>query len=105
MFDEISPKRANLLYNSSLMKQNVIVLDFDGLLTYPGFGDRILKPLIDQEREFWFWTHNLRDSVTHALEKMGFAMLAQYPRIIDREIFSLWITRIEGIAAMLGSGN
>lgn len=29
------------------MKKNVIVLDFDGLLTYPGFGDRILKPLID----------------------------------------------------------
>ena len=87
------------------MKQNVAVLDFDGLLTYPGFGDRILKPLINQERQFWFWTHNLRDSVTHALEKMGFARLAQDARIIDREIFSLWITRIEGIAGMLRSEN
>ncbi len=87
------------------MKQNVIVLDFDGFLSYPGFGDRILKPLIDQQREFWFWTHNLRESVTHALEKMGFAALAQDVKIIDREIFTLWITRIEGIASMLGSEN
>lgn len=32
-------------------------------------------------------------------------MLAQDARIIDREIFNLWVTRIEGIVSMLGSEN
>ena len=87
------------------MKQNVIVLDFDGLLTYPGFGDRILKPLIDQEREFWFWTLNHRGSVEKTLGKMGFADNAQNQRIIDWEAFNLWISRMIRINEMLESGD
>lgn len=86
-----------MLYNSSFMKQNVLVLDFDGLVSYPGFGDRVLKPLIEQRRPFWFWTYNHRENVKPVLVRMGFPDLAQDRRIIDQEIFASWDSRIQRI--------
>lgn len=65
------------------MKQNVIVLDFDGLFSYPDFKTRVLEPLVEQEREFAIWTFNYEENVRLKLERMGLPDLTRHARIID----------------------
>ncbi len=77
------------------MKQNVVVLDFDGLLAYPGFRTKVLDPLIEQGKPFLFWTFSFDEFVRGELKKMGLEGLASEVKIVDNALFGEWNLRAE----------
>ncbi len=65
------------------MKKNVVVLDFDGLFSYPDFRGRFLEPLLEQNRDVVIWTFNLEERIRDKLEKMEMPDYARSARVID----------------------
>lgn len=65
------------------MKKNIIIFDVDGLITYPNFAKRIVRPLQKDGKPFLFWTFNTKAYTEMKLKEIGLSDLVDMVGIID----------------------
>lgn len=83
------------------MKQNTVIFDVDGLISYPDFADQIVSPLEEKGVNIVFWVFNSEISVGERLREIGLEKYAVKGRCIGSESLAsiddaLYLYRTQG---------